>query len=462
MVEKIGSIRGELEGIVGKNWIVTERGLMEDYLKDETPTPVLPSSDVILVKPANTDEVSAILKLANREKISVFPVGGRTGLVGGSVPVSPGIVLSLERMNKMDIDQDNLMATVEAGVTLGELMHAVEDVDLSFPLHPGDEGAHFGGLVATNAGGSRAVKYGIMRNYVMGIEVVLPTGEVLKLGGKLLKNNTGYSLLHLMVGSEGTLGVITKAVVKLYPKTKFSATLLVLFSKRLDAINAVPKILRSGITPLAIEYVEKKEIEKAAEHLNEKWPVDKGDEGKAQLIVMLTGMSEDELYSECEEISEVCQKNGAVETMLAETKEEQDRILKIRSNLFTALKSEMVDILDITVSPSKLGSLMDSVNEIAERYNAYVPVYGHAGDGNLHVHIMKEKGKKPEYSEKMKKEFYEAGVSLGGVITGEHGIGRIRVNDIGLVLSKKEIDLMRTIKKVFDPNNILNPGKVIA
>jgi glycolate oxidase len=463
MSENINNLIKELEKIVGKNWIVTERRLMEDYLRDETPDPVRPSpaiarEHIILVKPANTDEVSGILKLADREKIPVFPVGGRTGLVGGAIPVKPGIVLSLERMNKIDIDQDNLMATAEAGITLRELTNTVEDAGMFFPLHPGDEGAQLGGLVATNAGGVRAVKYGIMRNYVKGLEVVLPTGEVLRLGGKLLKNNTGYSLMHLMVGSEGTLGVITKAVIKLHPKSKFAATLIVPFGKRHDAINAVPKILQSGVTPLAIEYIEIGQMEKSAEHLREKWPVDKG---KAQLIVILTAITEDELYFGCEKISEVCEANGAFETMLAGTKEEQDRILKIRSNVYTAMKSEMCDTLDITVPPNELGALMDLVDGIASKFDACIPVYGHAGDGNLHVHIMKEDGKKPQHIEKMKKEIYRAGVSLGGVITGEHGIGKIRVKNLELVLSKKEIDLMREMKRMFDPNNILNPGKVV-
>lgn len=461
MKEKISNVARELEGIVGKNWIVTERDLMEDYLKDETPDSVCPSpaDDVILVKPANTNEVSSILKLANRERISVFPVGGRTGLVGGAVPDKPGIILSLERMNKIEIDRDNLMAVAEAGVTLGDLIKAVEDAGMFFPPHPGDEGAQVGGLIATNAGGVRAVKHGIMRDYVKGIEVVLPTGEVLSLGGKLLKNNMGYNLMHLIVGSEGTLGVITKAVIKLYPKSEFAVTLIVPFNRRLDAINVVPKILQSVVTPLTIEYVERKEIEKAAEHLKEKWPV---EVGKAQLIIILSGMSEDELFSECEKISEICQGNGALETMLAETREEQDRILRIRSNVYTALKPEMCDILDVTVPPSRLGDLMDAVNEIAEKYGARIPVYGHAGDGNLHAHIMKEKGREPEYVKKMRREIYKAGVSLGGVITGEHGIGKIRIKDLDLFLSKKEMELMRAIKSTFDPNDILNPGKVVG
>lgn len=444
---------------MGGKWVITERELMEDYLRDETPDPVCPSpaTEVILVKPANVQEVSSILKFANKEKIPVFPVGGRTGLVGGSIPTKPGIILSLERMNKIEIDRENLMATAEAGVTLGDLIKAAEDAGLFFPPHPGDEGAHVGGLVATNAGGVRAVKYGVMRNYVKGLEVVVPTGEVLSLGGKLLKNNTGYDLMQLMVGSEGTLGVITEAVIKLYPKTKFAVTLLVPFDRRRDAINTVPKILQSGIMPLAIEYIEKDEIEKGAEHLKEKWPV---EEGKAQLIITLTGMNEETLFSECEEISKICQGNNALEPVLAETREEQDRILRIRSSIYTAIKPEICDILDVTVPPSRLGDLMDTVNRIAEKYDTRIPVYGHAGDGNLHAHIMKEKGRVPEYIEKVKEDIYKACVSLGGVITGEHGIGKIRIKNLGLVLSGKEIELMRRIKATFDPNNILNDNLI--
>jgi glycolate oxidase len=460
MTEKINDIKEQLEAIVNKKWLVTERELMEDYLRDETADPVCPSpaENVVLVKPANCDQVSAILKVTNREKIPVFPVGGRTGLVGGSIPVESGILLSLERMKKIDIDEENLMAEVEAGVTLEELIAAVEDAGLYFPLHPGDEGAHMGGLVATNAGGTRAIKYGIIRDYVKGLEVVLATGEILNLGGKLLKNNTGYNIMHLLVGSEGTLGVITKAVIKLHPKSQFSATLVVPFSERRSALQMVPKILQSGTTPSAIEYIEEKEIEKTEEHLNEKWP---GEKAKSQLIVILTALNEDELYSMCTQISDICQANGALEPMFAETREEQSKILRIRSNVYTALKPDVYDILDVTVPPSKLAALMDLIDGIAEKYDTRIPVYGHAGDGNLHVHIMKEEGRDLEYYGKMKKEIYNAGVSLGGVITGEHGIGRIRIEYLCLVLSRKEIELQRAIKKVFDPNNILNPGKVL-
>ena len=263
--------------------------------------------------------------------------------------------------------------------------------------------------------------------------------------------------MHLLIGSEGTLGIITKAVIKLHPRSQFSATLIVPFSERRSAIQTVPKILRSGITPSAIEYIESAEIEKTEEHLGEKWPAEKA---KSQLIVILNALDEDGLYSMCTQISEICQANGALEPMFAETREEQNKIVKIRSNVYTALKADVFDILDITVAPSKLGALMDLLDGIAEKYGTRIPLYGHAGDGNLHVHVMKENDVKLDY-EKVKKEIYAASVSLGGVITGEHGIGSIRIKYLDLLLSQKEIELLRAIKRVFDPNNILNPGKVL-
>jgi len=449
----------EFEKIVGRDWVITERKSMEPYLKDETPEPMRPqaSDDLILVKPSSTQEVSNILKLANAKRVPVFPVGGRTGLVGGSVPTEPGIILSLERMNKIQTDRDNLMAISEAGATLGDLVKAAEAADLFFPPHPGDEGAQIGGLIATNAGGVRAVKYGVMRNYVKGVEAVLPTGAIVNFGGRLLKNNTGYDLMQLVMGSEGTLCVITKAVIKLYPKSLFAATLVAPFESRLDAIASVQAILKSGAMPLAIEYIEVGELNQAAEHLGETWPV---QEGKAQLITILMEPNENEMLSGCERISNVCEQNSSGEVMLAETKEEQEKILRIRSNIYTTLKPQIVDILDVTVPPSRLGDLMNLVDEIAQRYSIYLPVYGHAGDGNLHVHIMKQEGRELPVKE-IKREIYKASIDLGGVITGEHGVGKIRSGELDLVLSKTHLALLKGVKRLFDPNNILNPGKVL-
>ncbi|MBS7660078.1 MAG: FAD-binding oxidoreductase [Candidatus Bathyarchaeia archaeon] len=451
----LNTVIEDLKGIVGERWVITQRELMESYLRDETPDPVRPkpAENLVLVKPSSTEEVSLILKIANDRRIPVFPVGGRTGLVGGSVPTEPGIILSLERMNRIEVDRDNLMAVAEAGATLGELIKAAEDAGLFFPPHPGDEGAQIGGLIATNAGGARAIKYGVMRNYVRGLEVVLPTSEVLWLGGKTLKNNVGYDLMQLIIGSEGTLCVITKAVIRLFPKSKYMVTLVIPFNKRSDALKSVPAILRSGVMPLAVEYVQINEVLEAARHLNESWPVQRGF---AQLIIILDGMSQEEVLGACEEISKICEANNALDIFLAETSEEQSRILRIRSNIYTALKPNMVDILDVTVPPSRLEELMDEVDAIGSKYGVYLPAYGHAGDGNLHVHIMKDAGNE-HVAKKIKDEIYEEAIRLGGTITGEHGLGKIRLENLQMVLSEKHLDLLRSIKRVFDPNNILNP-----
>lgn len=456
-----------LERVVGENNVIIEREQLEDYLVDETAEPVRPQPavDVILVKPADASEVSMVLELANENKIPVFPRGGGTGLVGGAIPVSSGLILSMERMNRIEIDKDNLMAVAEAGVRLEKLIKEADDGGLSFPLLPGDESAQVGGLVATNAGGSKAVKYGIIRDYVKGVEVVLPTGKMIELGGKLIKNNTGYNLLHLIIGSEGTLGVITKATLRLRPKVGASATLIAPYDTRHDCVNTVPEILRSGVTPLAIEYVEKELMELSAKQLGESWRV---REGEVYLYMIMEESNQDQVFSESEKIEKICKENGSFEVLFVESRDEQDRIMKTRSNIYLTLKPDTADILDVVVPPANIGILADEIDNIAEKHQIRIPLYGHVGDGNIHPHIMKEgtpwcphKGRDLEYVEEVKNEIYRASINLGGLITGEHGIGKIRINDLNVCLNKKILYLMREIKNVFDPNNILNPGKVI-
>ena len=454
-------IEGKLEDIVGKGWVITDEERMLDYLTDETTVEVRPqpASELALVKAANSQEVSSILKLANYEKIPVFPRGGGTGLCGGAIPTENGIILSLERMNKIDVDKDNLMALVEAGATLGELTEKIEQDGLFFPPHPGDESAQVGGLVACNAGGSRAVKYGIMRSYVKGLEVVLPTGESLSLGGELLKNNTGYDLMHLIIGSEGTLAVITRVILRLFPPLAASATMIIPYNNRHDAIDTVPNVLRSGIIPLAIEYIERSTVEISAEHLNMEWPC---KTGTAHLMIIVEGKNKEEVYSQCERIAEICGRYNGLEPVIGETKRDQDRILKIRSNIYSALKYKMADTLDVAVPPASMGKLMDAIDKIAEHFSTTIPIYGHAGDGNLHPHLMKDLvARGGENLREVRREIYEETVKLGGVITAEHGLGRIRISDLGICLDEKQMELMRGIKKVFDPNGILNPGCAI-
>ncbi len=450
-----------LQAIVGEDWVITERDRMESYLVDETYLGVTlkPAEHVVVVKPANSAEIAKILKLANKEKTPVFPRGGGTGVVGGAIPTVDGIVLSLERLDKIEeVDKENLMVVAQAGVTLGDLLKAVEDAGLLFPPHPGDEGAQLGGLVACNAGGVRAVKYGVVRNYVKGLEVVLPTGEIINMGGKLLKNNTGLDLMHLLIDSEGILGIITRVIMRLYPRFSGMATLVVSFDARHAAINTVPKILQSGVIPMAMEYVERDLMEVTAEHLGMTWPAAKG---KAHLIIIVTGASEDDVYSQCEQISAVCQQNHAVDTLIAERREEQADILKMRSEVSIAIKPRLAEGLDITVPPATLGIILDEIDRIARQFKTDIPVLGHAGDGNLHPFLMMDL-KEREMLGEVKREIYRVTMELGGVISGEHGIGKTRLDEIDLYVDEKSRERMREIKKLFDPNGILNPGTAIA
>lgn len=447
----------KLREIVGNDWVITKREQMERYLVDETAPGVRPkpADNVVVVKPANSQEIARILKLANIDKTPVFVRGGGTGLCGGAVPTLDGIVLSMERLDRIEeVDKDNLMIVAEAGVTLESMLKAVEEAGLFFPPHPGDEGAQVGGLVACNAGGTRAVKYGVIRNYVKGLEAVLPTGEVISLGGKLLKNNQGLDLMHLLIHSEGILGVITKVILRLYPRVASSGTLVISYDNRHDAIKSVPKILQSGVIPLAIEYVERDEIETSARYLNMKWPATKG---KAYLMVILTGANDDEVYFQGEQVSDICEQCNAVDILIAETGEEQSRILKMRSELYSSMKEQYADILDVTVPPASVGVFMDRVDEIAKRFDTNIPNYGHAADGNLHSHLLTDLQDKGIVRQ-VKREIYQEAIKLGGVITGEHGIGVVRIPDLDLCPDGKMWELMKGIKSVFDPNNILNPG----
>ncbi len=450
----------QLRRIVGDDWVVSDPDIMQSYLVDVTALPVrpVPSSDVVVVKPADTREISTILKLANELKVPVVPRGGGTGCVGASVPTLGGIVLSLERLDRiLEVDRDNLMVVGEGGATLENLLKAVEAADLLFPPHPGDEGAQLGGLVACNAGGTRAVKYGVVRQYVKGLEVVLPTGEIVTMGGKLLKNNTGLDLMHLMIDSEGALGIITKVTFRLYPRFGATATIIISFDDRHAAIRAVPRILQTGVIPLALEYVERDVIEISANHLGKRWPAAKGN---AHLIAIITGSNEDDIYQQTGDVMKVCESLGVVDTVMAENREEQADILKIRSELYPVLKPQVSDVLDMAIPPAQIAVFLDMVDEIARKYDTRIITYGHAGDGNLHPHLPMELHERGQL-EAVKHEVYNAAASLGGVITAEHGVGKIRLKEVPLCTDQKSIELMRGIKKIFDPNDILNPGTAI-
>ena len=454
------SIVDGLRSIVEKAHVITDREQMQNYLADETAAPVRPkpANDLILVRPANTQQVSAVLQFANKRGIAIFPRGGGTGLVGGAIPTRDGIILSLERLDGIEIDKENMMAIAEAGVTLEKLTKTANEVGLFFPPHPGDENAQMGGLVATNAGGSRAVRYGVMRNQVKALEIVTPAGAILNLGRRLHKDNVGYDIMQLIIGSEGTLAVVTKVTLRLYPKFGATATIILPFTNRNDAMSTVQKILQDAGTPLAIEYVERDLLEMTAKHLGEKWPVTIGEQ---YLIIIGAEASRDQLLPQSVRIREICQQNGGLEPFYVESQRDQDKILRIRSNIYFALKNETVDILDIAVPVSELVSVVDNIEEIAKRDKLFLPVFGHAADGNLHIHIMKREGDTSDYIDTLRNRIYEIAISAGGVITGEHGIGKIRTAKLQSSLTKEEITLMTEIKKLFDPNSVLNPGTKI-
>lgn len=463
------TIIGQLVGIVGENNVLICREEVCGYVYDEYVSHLPDCFPEVVVRPGNTEEVSAILKLASENKIPVTPRGGGTGLAGGCVPVYGGIVLSLQRMNRfLELDRKNQLAMVEAGITLGEFIHSVEKEGFYFPPHPGDEGAMFGGMIATNAGGSRAVKYGVIRNYIRGLEVVLADGQVIHPGGKLIKNSTGYNLLNLFIGSEGTLGVITKAIVQLMSRPTFLRTMVIPFNNIEQAIDNVPLIFEKGIVPMAVEFVGLDVLTLTEHHLNLSWPT---HQGEVHLMIIVDSPSEDDLSRITDQIADVVLENGAIDVFVADTPARQDEVLKIRSNIYEAIKKETVDILDICVPRSEIPGHVRKIQEVARKSGLWLPVFGHAADGNVHSHLMKaryENGQMipvdiEEIKDKLEAarlELFRDAAARGGVISGEHGIGLYKKNYLPLSLEAAQIELMRRIKQVLDPLGILNPGKI--
>jgi glycolate oxidase len=461
-------IRDVFIEIVGRKNAITEPDGMIDYSHDEFSLRDIGRMPELVLKPRSSFQVAAILEVADRERIPVTPRGGATGLCGGCVPAPGGIVLSLERMNQvLEIDVENQMAVVEAGVTLRQFEQAVEEAGFYFPPHPGEESAMIGGMIATNAGGSRAVKYGVLRNYVRGLEIVTPQGDILDLGGKLIKNSTGYSLLHLMIGSEGTLAIVTKAVIQFLAKPPVTRSLVVPFDELDAAIETVPLLLRN-ILPIALEFVPRDVIMISADRLRKPWPCSLGE---THLLIILDAAGEDEMDRLSQSAASIALDHGALDVFIADTPKKQADVLDIRSKIYEAIKQDTIEILDICVPRGQIAAHVKRVREIAAKYGLWLPTFGHAGDGNVHTHIMKaryENGRivpVPESEwrgafDKIREEIYEDGLARGGVISGEHGIGLVKKKYLSRSLSPEHIDLMRGIKRAFDPNGILNPGKI--
>jgi len=461
------AIAEELRGIVGAKYVLFgEAEKLEPFSHDEVPEPVYAHMPECVVRPRTAEEIAAILKLANRQRIPVTPRGAGSGLSGGAVPIHGGIVLLCDRMNEiLEIDRENLMVVVEPGVVTATINEAVREHGLFYAGYPMSlETCSIGGNVAENAGGGKAVKYGVTSRYVTGLEVVTPTGEIVQLGGKLVKDVTGYNLIQLMVGSEGTLGVFTKITLKLMPLPKASVDLLCLFETAEQAIAAVPTIMTAGgVIPTAIEFMDRMSVRAACEYVNETIPY---QEAGAMLLITVDGPDAAQVEREYEAIGELCLAGGAIEVYVADNATTSERIWKIRRNIpeaFAAVSPHQANE-DLVVPIGAIPQLLDAMHELAERHGVRIPSYGHAGDGNLHTRIVKE----PHWSMArwqavlpgVLEELYRRTAALGGRISGEHGIGHKRKKHLPLFVSETYVEMLRAIKRQLDPNHVLNPGKI--
>jgi glycolate oxidase len=419
----------------------------------------------VVVRPKSTDEVSQVMCLCYDHDIPLTPMGARTGLSGGILPVYGGVALGLDRMNRvLEVDTRNLQVTVEAGCVTQHIMDAAAEHNLMYPPDPSSKGScTIGGNLAENAGGAHAVKYGITRDYVLALEAVLPNGEIIRTGANVLKNSTGYSLTHLLVGSEGTLAIITQATLRLEPKPRTQMLMLAPFADATAACDAVSAVFRAGITPSALEFMERDAIDFAQQFLGVN--TYSLDGVAAHLLVEVDGNDEAQIMAECEQIADVLATHGAGDILFADDKPKQDELWRLRRCIGEAVKGNTIYKEEDTVVPrAELAKLLAKVKELSTRYGFYSVCYGHAGDGNLHVNIIKRDISDEDWENSLPvaiRELFEYVVSLKGTISGEHGIGWVQRRYLDVAFSPAELALMRGIKHAFDPKGILNPGKIL-
>ena len=449
--------------ISGEKSVLTDD--IERYLYDETEELVRPEANknCVVVRPSTYEEVSKILQAANELGFSVLVRGGGTGACGAAIPTKPSVILSMEKFNKiLEVDKVGMMVTAQAGVSLFQLNEYLDKEvhELYFPCHPGDEGAHLGGIAVENAGGVRAVKHGIMRNYVKGLTVALPSGQIVKLGGKLLKNNMGLDLMHLIVGSEGILCIVLEVIFKLHPRMEYTGAMVASFNNAEDAVNSVAATQISGIVPLAVEYMDRDIAVKTAEQISGNWPMN--DDGKVDIIYMLESRAEDELYEMAERIDEIARENGGLDCVIAESQKDQKNILDVRSAIYEVFKPIFVDSLDAAVPVCHINDFLKDIDKIADKFATTSPRVGHVADGNFHNFILRsEDGSTPDWADEMRRDIYTAALKYGGTVTAEHGTGKTRKAYLDMQYPNEVIDIMKNIKKAFDPNHILNPGVVV-
>ena len=454
----------QFKKIVGDNFVFIDEETLNNYAHDETENlHFLPDT---VLKPKTTEEISAILKICNEYKIPVTPRGAGTGLSGGALPNLGGVLLSTERLNSiLNIDERNLQVIVEPGVITEVLQNAVKEKGLFYPPDPSSRGSCFiGGNIAENSGGPKAVKYGVVKDYVLNLEVVLPTGEIIWTGANVLKNSTGYNLTQLMVGSEGTLGIVTKIVLKLLPHPKYDLLMLVPFNNLEKAGEAVSAIFRAGFTPSALELVEIDALKITSKMLGGNTVVPVTDEMEAHLIIEVDGNNLEVLMSEMEAIGELLTKFDCGEIFFADDAQQKAALWILRRRAAEAVKLDGFTIEEDTVVPrAELPALIKGVKLLGEQYNFKAVCYGHAGDGNLHIRIKKEgciySLNNPEIIPALK-ALFELVKKLGGTISGEHGIGLIQKEYMPVLFNETTFNLMRGIKNTFDPNGILNKGKI--
>nr|WP_199156325.1 FAD-linked oxidase C-terminal domain-containing protein [Pedobacter sp. ASV2] len=453
----------EIKSILSENSVFTDAESLDNYSHDETED--LRYQPEVVVKPKTTEEVSALLKLCNGYGIPVTPRGGGTGLSGAALPIYGGVSLSMEKFKAIiDIDTENLQATVEPGVITEEFINAVAEKGLLYPVDPSSKGSCFiGGNVAHGSGGPRVVKYGTIREYILNLEVVLPNGDVIWTGANTLKYASGYNLTQLMIGSEGTLAIVTKIVTKLLPKPQNSVLMMGSFSTNEEACEAVSAIFRAGVTPSALEFMERKGVEWVIKYDDIKF--DLKDDVKALLMIEFDGDDLDDIFKNCEKTNVVLEEHKCTEVLFADSAAQKEELWRMRRTMAESVKSNSVYKEEDTVVPrAALPKLINGIKEIGTKYGFESVCYGHAGDGNLHVNIIKAGMSDEDWKNKLKfgiTEIFELTRDLGGTLSGEHGIGLVQKDYMPIKYSEIHLNLMRGIKQVFDPKGILNPGKMI-
>ena len=458
-------IISELIRIAGEKNVLLDPSRIEAFSHDETSKEEYGHMPDVVVMPQSTEAVAEIVRLANRVHVPVTPRGAGSGLSGGAIPIHGGIVLSLEKMNRVrEIDYDNLTMTVETGIVTNEINNLVKDRGLFYAGYPMSlETCTLGGNIAENAGGGKAIKYGVTSRYILGLEFVTPAGEIVWLGGKLTKDVTGYDLVHLIVGSEGTLGIVTAAIIKLIGLPAVKSDLLVLFPTPQKAISCVPVILSKGLIPTAIEFMDRRSIETSCAYLNENLPY---AECGAMLLIEMDGRDPALVETEAEAVGDLCMEQGAIEVYVADNRTTQERLWAIRRNIAEAFKvyCPVQSLEDIVVPPAAIPAVIPELDRISEQFGITIPCYGHAGDGNLHATLVKDPDMPMEEWHRIEPlsltALYEAITKLGGKISGEHGIGLKRKAYMKKFMSPVELALLKAIKRAWDPNLIMNPGKI--